>query len=588
VAHLLGAESLHLEYPTRIVFDSVTIGIDEGDRIGIVGRNGDGKSSLLRLLAGRTEPDNGRVTRRGGVTLGMLDQADMLDDSLTVGQVIVKDMDEHEWAGNARVRDVISGLAGEIDFSATVGSLSGGQRRRIALAGLLVGDWDIIFLDEPTNHLDVEGIAWLAEHLKQRWTTGSGAFAVVTHDRWFLDEVCNATWEVHDRIIEPFEGGYAAYVLQRVERDRSAAASESKRQNLMRKELAWLRRGAPARSTKPKFRIDAANELIANEPPIRDSVSLASMAMQRLGKDVVDIEDVSVSYDKPVLTNVTWRIAPGERTGILGVNGAGKSTLLGLVSGAVQPTSGHVKRGKTVKIATLTQQLVELEEVWNDRVTDVISRLRTSYMAGGKELTPGQLLERLGFTSAHLSTPVKDLSGGQKRRLQLLLIVLEEPNVLILDEPTNDLDTDMLAAIEDLLDSFPGTLLVVSHDRYLVERVTDQQYAVLDGHLRHLPRGVDQYLELRAAQSAPAKAVAAPTTSGLSGAELRNAQKELAAAERKLVKLNENIAALHEQLAAHDQADYEGLGTLSTKLTATQTELAALEERWLELSSLLG
>jgi ABC transport system ATP-binding/permease protein len=310
--------------------------------------------------------------------------------------------------------------------------------------------------------------------------------------------------------------------------------------------------------------------------------------MQRLGKDVVDLEDVSVSYDKPVLTNVTWRIAPGERTGILGVNGAGKSTLLGLVAGTVHPTSGRVKRGKTVKISTLTQQLVELEEVWNDRVTDVISRLRTSYVAGGKELTPGQLLERLGFTSAHLSTPVKDLSGGQKRRLQLLLIVLEEPNVLILDEPTNDLDTDMLAAIEDLLDSFPGTLLVVSHDRYLVERVTDQQYAVLDGHLRHLPRGVDQYLELRAAQTAPAKPTASAAPKGLGGAELRNAQKELAAAERKLVKLNENIATLHEELAAHDQADYTGLGALSTKLTATQAELAALEERWLELSSLLG
>jgi ABC transport system ATP-binding/permease protein len=588
VAHLLGAESLHLEYPTRVVFDSVTIGIDEGDRIGIVGRNGDGKSSLLRLLSGRTEPDGGRVTRRGGVTLGMLDQADTLDDSLTVGQVIVKDLEEHEWAGDARIRDVIGGLAGDIDFATPVGSLSGGQRRRIALAALLVGDWDIIFLDEPTNHLDVEGIAWLAGHLKQRWTTGSGAFAVVTHDRWFLDEVCNATWEVHDRIIEPFEGGYAAYVLQRVERDRSAAASESKRQNLMRKELAWLRRGAPARSTKPKFRIDAANALIENEPPIRDSVSLASMAMQRLGKDVVDLEDVSVSYDKPVLTNVTWRIAPGERTGILGVNGAGKSTLLGLVAGTVHPTSGRVKRGKTVKISTLTQQLVELEEVWNDRVTDVISRLRTSYVAGGKELTPGQLLERLGFTSAHLSTPVKDLSGGQKRRLQLLLIVLEEPNVLILDEPTNDLDTDMLAAIEDLLDSFPGTLLVVSHDRYLVERVTDQQYAVLDGHLRHLPRGVDQYLELRAAQTAPAKPPASAAPKGLGGAELRNAQKELAAAERKLVKLNENIAALHQELAAHDQTDYTGLGALSTKLTATEAELAALEERWLELSSLLG
>jgi ABC transport system ATP-binding/permease protein len=590
VAHLLGAESLHLEFPTRVVFDSVTIGIDEGDRIGIVGRNGDGKSTLLRLLSGRIEPDDGRVTRRGGVTLGMLDQADMLDPSLTVGQCIVGDKDDHEWAGDARIRDVIAGLAGDIQFESLIGDLSGGQRRRVALAGLLVGDWDIIFLDEPTNHLDVEGIAWLAGHLKQRWSAGSGAFAVVTHDRWFLDEVCNATWEVHDRIIEPFEGGYAAYILQRVERDRSAAASENKRQNLMRKELAWLRRGAPARTTKPKFRIDAANELIANEPPIRDSVSLASMAMQRLGKDVVDIEDVGVAYDdKQVLSHVTWRIAPGERTAILGVNGAGKSTLLGLVSGDVLPTSGRVKRGKTVKIATLTQQLVELEEVWNDRVSDVIGRLRTSYVTGGKELTPGQLLERLGFTSAQLSTPVKDLSGGQKRRLQLLLIVLEEPNVLILDEPTNDLDTDMLAAIEDLLDTYPGTLLVVSHDRYLVERVTDQQYAVLGGQLRHLPRGVDEYLELKAAPTASAKpAAAAAKPAGLGGAELRNAQKELAAADRKIAKLTESIATQHAALAAHDQSDYEGLGALSTKLRATEAELSALEERWLELSTLLS
>jgi ABC transport system ATP-binding/permease protein len=590
VAHLLGAESLHLEFPTRVVFDSVTIGIDEGDRIGIVGRNGDGKSTLLRLLSGRIEPDDGRVTRRGGVTLGMLDQADMLDPSLTVGQCIVGDKDDHEWAGDARIRDVIAGLAGDIPFESLIGDLSGGQRRRVALAGLLVGDWDIIFLDEPTNHLDVEGIAWLAGHLKQRWSAGSGAFAVVTHDRWFLDEVCNATWEVHDRIIEPFEGGYAAYILQRVERDRSAAASENKRQNLMRKELAWLRRGAPARTTKPKFRIDAANELIANEPPIRDSVSLASMAMQRLGKDVVDIEDVGVAYDdKQVLSHVTWRIAPGERTAILGVNGAGKSTLLGLVSGDVLPTTGRVKRGKTVKIATLTQQLVELEEVWNDRVSDVIGRLRTSYVTGGKELTPGQLLERLGFTSAQLSTPVKDLSGGQKRRLQLLLIVLEEPNVLILDEPTNDLDTDMLAAIEDLLDTYPGTLLVVSHDRYLVERVTDQQYAVLGGQLRHLPRGVDEYLELKAAPTASAKpAAAAAKPAGLGGAELRNAQKELAAADRKIAKLTESIATQHAALAAHDQSDYEGLGALSTKLRATEAELSALEERWLELSTLLS
>jgi ATPase subunit of ABC transporter with duplicated ATPase domains len=614
MAHLLGAESLHLEYPTRVVFDSVTIGLDEGQRIGVVGRNGDGKSSLLRLLSGRLQPDGGRVTRRNGITLGMLDQADELLDTEVVSHLIVGDRDEHEWAGDARVRDVIEGLVGGIPWSATVGELSGGQRRRVALAALLIGDWDIIFLDEPTNHLDVEGIAWLAQHLKRRWSANAGGLIVVTHDRWFLDEICTDTWEVHDRIIEPFEGGYAAYILQRVERDRMAAASESKRQNLMRKELAWLRRGAPARSTKPKFRMDAAYELIENEPPPRDTVSLAAMAMQRLGKDVVDIVDVSVSYEDPstssgtepgvkeVLKNVTWLIAPGERTGILGVNGAGKSTLLGLVSGEVHPTTGKVKRGKTIKVSFLTQQLAELEDIWEDRVSDVLGRQKSTYVSGGKEMTPTQLLERVGFQSAQLSTRVKELSGGQKRRLQLLLIILDEPNVLILDEPTNDLDTDMLAAIEDLLDSFAGTLLVVSHDRYLIERVTDQQYAVLGGHFQHLPRGVEQYLELRSrsvAEALEAPRRGGPSTSSgsrgssgsgstLKGAELRNAEKEFAAAGRKIEKLQGQIAAIHLKLAEHDQSDYAGLGTLSTELRTLEASLADVETRWLELSELLG
>ena len=519
MAHLLGAERLHLEFPTRTVFDEVTLGIDEGDRIGVVGRNGDGKSTLLKLLAGRLEPDGGRVTLRRGIRIGMLDQADVVDPGQTVAEAVVGGIEEHVWAGDARVRDVIAGLLADVPWQAQIVSLSGGQRRRVGLAALLVGDWDVVFLDEPTNHLDVEGIAWLAGHLKARWAANAGALVVVTHDRWFLDEVCTATWEVHDGIVEPFEGGYAAYVLQRVERDRMAAASESKRQNLMRKELAWLRRGAPARTSKPKFRIDAANELIENEPPVRNPVELNRLAVSRLGKDVVDLLDVSVAYPtqsehgpvadaapgmpatKTVLHELEWRIAPGERTGILGVNGAGKSTLLGLVTGAVQPTTGRVKRGKTVKIATLSQELAELTEWSEQRVSAVVAEQRTSYAVGegskAVELTPGQLLERLGFTNAQLSTPVKNLSGGQKRRLQLLLILLQEPNVLILDEPTNDLDTDMLAAIEDLLDSWPGTLLVVSHDRYLIERVTDRQLAIIDGHLRDLPRGVEQYLELR-------------------------------------------------------------------------------------------
>ncbi|QZY51610.1 ABC-F family ATP-binding cassette domain-containing protein [Leucobacter tenebrionis] len=612
MAHLLGAEALHLEVPTKTVFDSVTLGVAEGDRIGIVGRNGDGKSSLLMMLAGRREPDAGQVTMRSGTTIGVLDQADVFEDGATVGHAIVGDRPEYEWAGDSRTRDVIAGLVGDLDWEARVDALSGGQRRRVALARLLVGDHEVLFLDEPTNHLDVEGIAWLAEHLKRRWPKGQGALLVVTHDRWFLDEVCNTTWEVHDRIVEPFEGGYAAYILQRVERDRQAATIEQKRQNLARKELAWLRRGAPARTSKPKFRIDAANELISDVPEIRDKVSLQSMAVQRLGKEVVNLLDAGVSYgDRVVLEDIEWRLAPGERTGILGVNGAGKSTLLGLISGDVEPTTGQVKRGKTVKVATLTQRLDELEEHLNEQVRVVIGRLRTSFTVGSgskaQELTPGQMLERMGFTSAQLSTPVKDLSGGQKRRLQLLLILLDQPNVLILDEPTNDLDTDMLAAMEDLLDSWPGTLIVVSHDRYFLERVTDQQYAILDRRLWHLPGGVDQYLELRAAQdraaaagsarsaagagssghSADAKQVA-ESTSALSGAERRAAEKELAAVERKMEKLQAEAAKARAGLADLDQSDYALLNAEMVKITALEDEVAALEERWLELGELIG
>ena len=591
MAHLLGAENIALEYPTKTVFDGVTLGIDEGDRIGVVGRNGDGKSTLLRLLAGRQQPDSGRVTRRGGVTIGMLDQSDALATGSTVADLVVDGRAEHEWAGEARIRDVIAGLLSDVPWEGLVDDLSGGQRRRVALAALLTHDWDVVFLDEPTNHLDVEGVAWLAQHLKSRWPANQGGLVVVTHDRWFLDEVSTDTWEVHDATVEPFEGGYAAYILQRVERDRQAAASEARRQNLLRKELAWLRRGAPARTSKPKFRMDAAYALIENEPPVRDSVSLSQLAVSRLGKDVVDLLDTSVSYDgREILHPIEWRIAPGERTGILGVNGAGKSTLLGLVAGTVEPTTGRVKRGKTVKIAVLDQRLAELAEIADERVSSVIEQQRRSYVSGGVELSPGQLLERLGFTSAQLSTPVKDLSGGQKRRLQLLLILLEEPNVLILDEPTNDLDTDMLAAMEDLLDSWPGTLLVVSHDRYLIERVTDQQYAILDGRLRHLPGGVEEYLKLRAGR-VPAQPVhrdqPAKGAGGLSGSAKRDAEKELAATDRRLAKLADGIRSTHDEFAAHDQSDYVGLGALQQRLSTLEDEHAALEERWLELSELL-
>jgi ATPase subunit of ABC transporter with duplicated ATPase domains/DnaJ-domain-containing protein 1 len=661
MAHLLGAEALHLEYPTKVVFDSVSLGVNEGDRIGIVGRNGDGKSSLLAMLAGSRRPDSGRVTVRGGVRIGVLDQDDVLDDALMVGQIVVGDIPEHEWAGDARVRDVISGLLADIPWDAVVASLSGGQRRRVALAALLSGDWDVLALDEPTNHLDVEAITWLAQHLKRRWAASAGGLLVVTHDRWFLDEVCTTMWEVHDRIVEPFDGGYAAYILQRVERDRMAAASEAKRQNLARKELAWLRRGAPARTSKPKFRIDAANALISDEPPVRDAVSLKALAVSRLGKEVVDIVDASVSFPArddgadagrgaaadtaatgtagtggagststaepggrvDVLRGIEWRIAPGERTGILGVNGAGKSTLLGLISGTVEPTAGRVKHGKTVKVASLTQRMDELDEHLDDPVRVVLAGLRTTYTIGtgsrAQELSPSQMLERLGFSSAQLSTPVKDLSGGQKRRLQLLLILLAQPNVLILDEPTNDLDTDMLAAIEDLLDSWPGTLIVVSHDRYFIERVTDQQYAILDHRLRHLPGGVDEYLRLRALEEKARQGggAAIPTSStggrggsdassgtaastgstggvtgsggeGLTGSALRDAQKEVASIERRLAKLTQRIDAERTALAEHDQSDYVGLGAKTDAIAVLEQEAAELEERWFALTEAIG
>ncbi|WP_179472231.1 ABC-F family ATP-binding cassette domain-containing protein [Mycolicibacterium vinylchloridicum] len=589
MAHLLGAEALHLEYPTQVVFESVTVGVNDGARIGIVGRNGDGKSSLMGMLTGRITPDSGRVTRRGGLRVTALEQGDSMAPESTVGEVLVGDLPEHEWAGNPRIRDVVAGLVADLDWLAPVAALSGGQRRRVQLAELLIGDWDVIALDEPTNHLDIEGITWLAEHLKTRWPRSTGGLLLVTHDRWFLDEVATTTWEVHDGIVEPFDGGYAAYVLQRVERDRVAAAAEAKRQNLMRKELAWLRRGAPARTSKPKFRIDAANQLIEDVPPIRNGVELAKLATARLGKDVIDLLDVSVSFGgKPVLRDVEWRIGPGERTGIVGANGAGKSTLLGLIAATVSPDSGRVKRGKTVRLAMLDQQSSQLTDIAGDMVREVVGRLPAGYQVEGKELTPTQLLERLGFRREQLSSRVGELSGGQRRRLQLMLTLLEEPNVLVLDEPTNDVDIDMLSATEDLLDSWPGTLIVVSHDRYLLERVTDQQYAILDGHLRHLPGGIDEYLRIKARKPAGATTPARePATQTLSGAELRSVEKEIAALDRALAKLTDRVNAKHVELAEFDQSDHVGLGRLTQELRALEAEVAEKENRWLELSELV-
>jgi ABC transport system ATP-binding/permease protein len=591
VAHLLGAEAVHLEYSTQVVFESVTVGISDGDRIGIVGRNGDGKSSLLDLLTGQVRPDAGRVTQRSGLRVGALSQVDILDSDSTVGWTLVGDQADHEWAGDPRIRDVVSGLVSDIGWNAAIGTLSGGQRRRVQLAALLVGEWDVIALDEPTNHLDIEGITWLATHLRQRWARNTGGLLLVTHDRWFLDEVATATWEVHDGIVEPFEGGYAAYVLQRVERDRMAAVTEAKRQNLMRKELAWLRRGPPARTSKPKFRIDAANQLIEDVPPLRNAIELAKLATARLGKDVVDLIDVSVSFEgRPVLRDVEWRIGPGERTGIVGANGAGKSTLLGLITGAVQPEGGKVKRGKTVRLGMLDQRGEELVPLAGERVADLLGRLRSGYEVDGRDVTPAQLLERLGFAGGQLSARVSELSGGQRRRLQLMLTLLAEPNVLLLDEPTNDVDTDMLAATEDLLDSWPGTLIVVSHDRYLLERVTDQQYAILDGRLRHLPGGIDEYLRLASEATVERAAPTAARSSEspqMSGAELRAAEKELGAIDRRLARLADQIAAKHRELADHDQSDHVGIARLTEQLRDLEGGVTELENRWMEVSEIL-
>ncbi|MDQ0077128.1 ABC-F family ATP-binding cassette domain-containing protein [Arthrobacter oryzae] len=607
MAHLLGGENLTVSYATRTVLDGVTLGLEEGDRIGMVGRNGDGKSTLMRLLAMRSTPDSGRVTKRSEVNIGYLDQSDVLDGDLTVGAAIVGDQADYEWARNPQIREVMGGLVSDVDWHANVHALSGGQKRRVALAKLLIEDHDVIMLDEPTNHLDVEGVAWLSRHLKTRWRANQGAFLVVTHDRWFLDEVCNKTWEIHDGIMDPFEGGYAAYVLARAERDRSASVMEGKRQQLVKKELAWLRRGAPARTAKPKFRIEAANALIADVPEPRDSMALSKMATARLGKDVLDLEHVSLDYlggdaGQKLFDNITLRLAPGERLGLVGVNGAGKTTLLKLLNGEIQPTSGKVKRGKTVVTAVLTQEVKELDDVSDLRVIEVIEREKRSFNVGGKEFSAGQLVEQLGFTNEKQWTPVKDLSGGERRRLQLLRLLVGEPNVLMLDEPTNDLDTDTLAAVEDVLDGWPGTLVVVSHDRYLLERVTDHQMALLgDGKIRALPRGVDQYLELREGALAGstitgggnpvtgASGSSATAVAGASEAEKRDARKAKNRIDRQLGKLTQQEDKIHTQMVKSTaDNDFDTMAELNKKLKTLAEEREALELEWLEALEVLG
>lgn len=604
----LGLEHVSLAFATKTIFTDVTQGVFEGDRIGIVGRNGDGKSTLLSLLAERRTPDMGRVTRRGGLNLGVLDQRDSLDDEATVRSQALGSRADHEWAADNRSRDIVTTLLSDISLDARIGDLSGGQRRRVDLTRLLLGDWDILALDEPTNHLDIVTIHWLAEHLKSRWAAGSGALLVVTHDRWFLDEVCQRMWEVHDGAIDPFEGGYSAYILQRVERDRQANVAEVKRQNLVRKELAWLTRGARARATKQKFHVKEAQELIADVPDVRNSLELKQMATSRLGKQVVDLIDVTKRYpahtgeggmerpDRTVLDDVTWLIGPGDRFGIVGANGAGKSTLLGIIDGSIEPTEGRVKIGKTVKFAILSQRLDEIEALGSARVTEVLGRYKTTYVVDGKDVSPAQLLERLGFETAQLMTPVSDLSGGQKRRLQLMLILLDEPNVLIMDEPGNDLDTDMLGVMEDLLDTWPGTLIVVSHDRFLLERTTDSQYALLDGKIRHLPRGVEDYLAMVEAGAGAGSDSGSTDGGGVSDGDSDDKQtrqkkydasKRVSAIERKLAKLEKDRARVETKMAQQAGSDFKALEELNAQLRSLDGEKNDLEAEWMELGEFL-
>jgi ATPase subunit of ABC transporter with duplicated ATPase domains len=596
VQTLVGMERVRLALGTRVLLDGVSTGVAAGERVGVVGRNGSGKSTLLRVLAGVQEVDDGRVTHVGRLSVGMLSQDDTLDPDATVRASVVGARAEHVWAGDARVRDVVTGLLGGLDapdvggLDALVGPLSGGERRRVALARLLVDDPDLLLLDEPTNHLDVEGVAWLARHLAARRST-SGLVAV-THDRWFLDAVGTTTWEVHDGQIDAYEGGYAAYVLARAERGRVAAVTEERRQNLLRKELAWLRRGPPARTSKPRFRIDAANALIEDEPPARDDVALVRFATTRLGKDVIDAVGVTVSLGgRVLLDDVTWLLGPGDRIGLVGVNGSGKSTLLRLLAGEIAPDSGRVKRGKTVRLAMLSQEVRELDALADRRVVQAVSDVRETTRLGDREVTASQLAERLGFTGARQQTRVGDLSGGERRRLQLLRLLMDEPNVLLLDEPTNDLDVDTLTALEDLLDGWAGTLVVVSHDRYALERMCDRYLALLgDGALRDLPGGVDEYLVLREAmltgtsESAAGEDVPAPVVDAAAG---RAARKEMARVERLLGKLADSEAKLHAEMAAK-ATDHEAVAALDAQLRALRAQREQAESEWMAAAEIAG
>ncbi|MEU3574509.1 ABC-F family ATP-binding cassette domain-containing protein [Kitasatospora sp. NPDC036755] len=599
--NLATIESVTKVYGTRALLDAVSLGVSEGDRIGVVGRNGDGKTTLIRMLAKLEEPDGGRITHSGGLQMAVLTQHDSLDPEATIRHEVIADRADHEWLGDARIRDIIEGLFGGLDLpgfadglDTVIGPLSGGERRRIALAKLLLGSPDLIVLDEPTNHLDVEGINWLAEHLQKR----RSALVCVTHDRWFLDQVCTRMWDVQHGEVHEYEGGYSDYVFARAERSRIEAVEEQKRQNMARKELAWLRRGAPARTSKPRYRIEAANALIEDVPDPRDKSELMKFANARLGKTVFDLEGVTVKAGpKLLLENVTWQLGPGDRIGLLGVNGAGKTSLLRALrdayasEGDVQPASGVIKVGKTVRLAYLSQEVAELDPA--TRVLQAVEQVRSRVDLGkGREMSAGQLCEQFGFGKDKQWTPVGDLSGGERRRLQLLRLLMDEPNVLFLDEPTNDLDIETLNQLEDLLDGWPGSMIVISHDRFFIERTTDTVQALLgDKKMRMLPNGVDEYLERRArmaAAAAPAAAPAAPaeataTAAGLSGGDLRAAKKEMQKLERQIAKLDEKESKLHTQLAEH-AADFSKVAELDAQLRAVREEKEELEMSWLELA----
>jgi ATPase subunit of ABC transporter with duplicated ATPase domains len=603
MVNLISVERASLALGTAHVLDDVSLGVNGGARIGVVGRNGGGKSTLMRVLAGLQPVDSGRVTRAGDASFGMLAQADDLDPEATVRQAVLGDLAEHVWAGDARVRDVMTGLLGGVGaeavggLEARVGPLSGGERRRLALARLLVANPDVLLLDEPTNHLDVEGVAWLAEHLVRHRARPDNALVAITHDRWFLDAVATMTWEVVGGQVQDYEGGYAAYVLAKAERERMAAVTAERRDNLLRKELAWLRRGAPARTSKPKFRIEAANQLIADEPPLRDDVELLRFATTRLGKDVIDLLDASVELGGRVLLDrITWRLAPGERVGIVGVNGAGKSTLLRAVAGEVPLSSGKRKVGATVQVAYLSQEVRELERYAGWRVIEAIEDVRKYIRLGKKEISASQLAQRLGFTGGRQQTRVSDLSGGERRRLQLTRLLMSEPNVLLLDEPTNDLDIETLTSLEDVLDGWAGTLLVVSHDRYLLERLCDRQVALMgDGRVRDLPGGVEQYLELRheqqeaAAVSGAAQPATptAPQAAGPSAAELREARKDMARIEKQLARLAEREERLHNAMV-EAATDHAKVLELNGQLREIVDEREALELEWLAAADVVG